>query len=103
MGILSRQNRGLVFEGGVLIAPFMVIRTNDTDPESPVTSQGEQYGRWQFNLGSLDSRHYGVCLKLAGSLAHKFGGSFLPEGCHSFQPVPGWDVLGIAHLFYGHP
>lgn len=46
---------------------------------------------------------YGVWLKLGGLLAHKFGGSFLPEGCHSFQPVLGWDVLGIAHLFNGHP
>lgn len=52
----------------------------------------------------LDPRLYGVYLKLAGSLTHKFGGgSFLHEGCHSFQPVLGWDVLGIAHLFNGHP
>lgn len=51
----------------------------------------------------LDPRLYGVCLKLAGLLAHKFGRSFLPEGCHPFQPVLGWDVLGIAHMFNGHP
>lgn len=36
---------------------------------------------------------YGVRLKLTGSLANKFWGSFLPEGCHPFQPVLGWDVL----------
>lgn len=46
---------------------------------------------------------YGVRLKLTGSLANKFWGSFLPEGCHPFQPVLGWDVLGIAHVFNGHP
>lgn len=31
--------------------------------------------------------------ELEGSLADKFRGAFLPEGCHPFQPVLGWDVL----------
>lgn len=51
----------------------------------------------------LDPILYGVQLKLTGSLANKFWGSFLPEGCHPFQSILGWDVLGIAHMFNGHP